>query len=969
MVLALGSAGYAVVEAADGKTALRLVAEREPAMVVLDCKLPDMDGFEVGRRLRGLVASLPIVAVTGWAHLDEARLLAAGFLDVLVKPVESSRLVEIVERYARRTPAPVVSNGKVVILADDDAMQRKLGQIALTHAGFEVVLAEDGESAVRLAAEHKPDAIVSDVLMPRMDGFAVCRALRANPALARVPVVLISAHYLEAEDRKLAARFGASRYVSRTAGFGAVVQAVREAIESPASELVAAPSEGLQEDYFRRIAYQLERQASLGAGLARQVSLQATALSVLDNLSGSLSRELDPERALDDTLAGCLDAAGLSVGAILLSEAGGDLALKASMGQATRLAWEPYLGVLQHAMVQGGLLMPSLETGREGRDLLAALEVASAIVVPVVARGEALGVLLLASTGTDLADAESEIFVRAARFAATQLGEALVLGRTLGKLAASEKRLRVMMEGANDCIFVLDTEARILEVNPATERFLGRDRRLLIGTPIHDLVEPSEREPGRRRFDRVLRDGPFVVVARKFFRPDGSYVVGDISASAVATEGTTIVLCIMRDVTERVRAEEALRASEAERKRAEKALRSSEEQLRQSQKMEAVGRLAGGVAHDFNNLLSVIISYSEMIIDDLKPGEPMRDELEQIRKAGTRAEELTRQLLMFSRQSVIQPRVLDLNELLAGMDKMLQRILGEDVDMVSSKAPGLGRIRVDPGSIEQVIMNLVVNARDAMPKGGKLTLETANVTLDEDYARTHADVEAGPHVMLAVSDTGIGMDAATQARIFEPFFTTKPKDKGTGLGLSTVFGIAHQSGGSVWVYSEPGKGTTFKVYLPRVDAAVESLPTPAAPSTLRGTETILLVEDDDPVRAVAMGILRRYGYQVIAAQHAGEALLICEQHKGIIDLLLTDVVMPRMSGPELGQRLSRDRPEMKVICMSGYTDDSIVRHGVLEAKVAYLQKPLTTEALARKVREVLDAKRNTTPKLRGPDSS
>ncbi|HLA88802.1 MAG TPA: ATP-binding protein, partial [Gemmatimonadaceae bacterium] len=340
--------------------------------------------------------------------------------------------------------------------------------------------------------------------------------------------------------------------------------------------------------------------------------------------------------------------------------------------------------------------------------------------------------------------------------------------------------------------------------------------------------------------------------------------------------------------------------------------------------------------------------------------DPMRSEVEEIRKAATRGAALTRQLLLFSRQQLLEPKVVDLNELLSGMDKMLQRILGADVDLVSLTAQSLGRVRVDPGSIEQVIMNLVVNARDAMPTGGKLTMQTGNVVLDEAYAREHLGVTPGPHVMLAVTDTGTGMDQATQARIFEPFFTTKEKGKGTGIGLSTVFGIVQQSGGHVWVYSEPGRGTTFKIYLPRVDAAVEAVRAIEPPATLRGSETILLAEDDDQVRAVALGILRKRGYRVIEARNAGEALRQSEKHAGTIHLLLSDVVMPEMSGPELGRRLASARPDMKVLCMSGYTDDSIVRHGVLEAGIAYLQKPLTADALTTKVREVLESSSGST---------
>jgi signal transduction histidine kinase len=406
------------------------------------------------------------------------------------------------------------------------------------------------------------------------------------------------------------------------------------------------------------------------------------------------------------------------------------------------------------------------------------------------------------------------------------------------------------------------------------------------------------------------------------------------------------------DITERKRAE-------AGRARAEEALRQSEEQLRQAQKMEAVGRLAGGVAHDFNNVLSVILSYGELIIGDLNPADPLRADIEEIRKAASRAAGLTHQLLLFSRQQIAEPKVMDLNVVLTSMDKMLQRILGEDVELVSVPSKSAGRVKVDPSHVEQVILNLVVNARDAMPTGGKLTIETANVVLDEDYAHTHLPARAGPHVMMAVSDTGMGMDRVTQARIFEPFFTTKEKGKGTGLGLSTVFGIVQQSGGNIWVYSEPGKGTTFKVYLPRVDAEVDVLTPSVAPATLRGTETILLAEDEEQVRSIVLNVLRRQGYHVIAAQNGGEALLLSERHSGTIDLLLTDVVMPTMSGPELAKRLAATRPDMKVLCMSGYTDDSIVRHGVLGSGVAFIQKPITPALLMTKVREVLDAGRAT----------
>jgi signal transduction histidine kinase/ActR/RegA family two-component response regulator len=389
-------------------------------------------------------------------------------------------------------------------------------------------------------------------------------------------------------------------------------------------------------------------------------------------------------------------------------------------------------------------------------------------------------------------------------------------------------------------------------------------------------------------------------------------------------------------------------------KRAAATLARTEEQLRQAQKLEAVGRLTRGVAHDFNNALSVILSYAGLLAGDLRPGDPLRADLEEILKAGERAAELTRQLLAVSRQQVVQPRIVDLNDVIAQVESMIRRLVGADVEVRTLLGSGLGLVKTDPGQIEQVVMNLVVNAREAMPSGGVLTLETGNLELDEGYVAQHVGMTAGPHVMMAVSDTGLGMDKATQERIFEPSFTTKEGGKGTGLGLSTVFGIVRQSAGSVWVYSEVGKGTTFKVYLPCIDPLRRPVTPPAPVTTLAGGETVLLVEDDDQLRAVAVGILSRHGYRVLAAANAGEALLLWEKHEGAIALLLSDVVMPHLSGPELAQRLLRLRPELRVLFMSGYTPEAIMHHAVLDRGAEFLPKPITPQALLTRVRQVLD---------------
>ena len=381
-----------------------------------------------------------------------------------------------------------------------------------------------------------------------------------------------------------------------------------------------------------------------------------------------------------------------------------------------------------------------------------------------------------------------------------------------------------------------------------------------------------------------------------------------------------------------------------------------EVQFAQSQKMQAVGQLAGGVAHDFNNLLTAITGYSELTLRRLPAEDPLRQNIEEINKAGDRAAALTRQLLAFSRKQVLQPKVLDLNAIVSELEKMLRRLIGENVELRTALGAGLGSVRADPGQVEQIIMNLAINARDAMPQGGKLTVETKNVHLDEDYAKNHVAVTPGPYVMLAVSDTGAGMSEQTQKQIFEPFFTTKEAGKGTGLGLSTVYGIVKQSGGSIWVYSEVGRGTTFKIYLPRVDEGAEEYKRGAGTEeTLQGAETILLAEDEEMVRKLARQVLEMYGYRVLEAANGGAALLICERHNEPIHLLITDVIMPEMSGRELADRLAQLRPAMKVLYMSGYTDDAIVHQGVLDEEANFIQKPFPTDALARKVREVLDA--------------
>jgi len=503
-------------------------------------------------------------------------------------------------------------------------------------------------------------------------------------------------------------------------------------------------------------------------------------------------------------------------------------------------------------------------------------------------------------------------------------------------LRKGEERFKELYDNAPLGYHEFDIEGRITQVNRTELQMLGYEADEILGRYVWEFI--VEEEDSQKAVMAKLKGTltPGRAFERNYKRKDGTTLPVLIEDRLIMDEEGRVIgiRSAIQDITER---------------------KQLEEQLRQSQKMEAIGRLAGGIAHDFNNLLTVIRGYSQLSLIDLKEGDPQRGNLEEIEKATERAADLIRKLLAFSRRQVMEMKVIDLNTIFENLEKMLHRVIGEDIELRTVLAENLGRVKADRGQIEQVIMNLAVNARDAMPEGGKVTIETVNVELDEVYARNHIAVTPGHYVMFSISDTGIGMTPEVRERVFEPFFTTKEKGKGTGLGLSTVYGIVKQSGGNIWVYSEPGKGTTFKIYLPRVDEPLEKLEKKVEVKEIpHGSETILVVEDDEEVRKLTVGILRNYGYAVLEASQGLDAFLICEGHKGPIHLLVTDVVMPKMSGRELADRLAEIHPKIKVLYMSGYADNAITYHGILEKGMNYIQKPFTIDGLARKVREVLN---------------
>jgi two-component system cell cycle sensor histidine kinase/response regulator CckA len=502
--------------------------------------------------------------------------------------------------------------------------------------------------------------------------------------------------------------------------------------------------------------------------------------------------------------------------------------------------------------------------------------------------------------------------------------------KTQRQIERSERRYRVLFENNPQPMWVYDRESlAFLAVNDAAVQQYGYTAEEFLGMTLRDIRPaediPSLLEDVRQPSAMLHRDGPW-----RHRKRDGTTIIVEITAHLIQFDGRKACLVLASDITER---------------------KNLEEQFHQAQRLESVGRLAGGIAHDFNNLLTVINGYAAVILSDLPQASPLKRKVAEIGSAGQRAAALTQQLLAFSRRQIVRPTVLNLNHVVTEIDQMLHRLIGEDIELALNLSGDLGNIKADAGQLQQVIMNLVVNARDAMPTGGSLLIETSNIVLDEAYSASHPEVRPGSYVMLSVSDSGMGMTREVQQRIFEPFFTTKPQGTGTGLGLATVHGMVRQSGGSIWVYSEPGSGATFKIYLPRTDEPAP-LPYESVKTEIAGNETILVVEDQEEVRVLTVTALERCGYRVLSAAGAKEAIAIAKTFEGTIHLLLTDVVMPGMNGRDLANQLTTER-HLKVLFMSGYTDNAIAHRGVLDAGVDYIQKPFTLESLAEKVREVL----------------
>ena len=800
-----------------------------------------------------------------------------------------------------------------VLYAEDDVSDLDLTRthFRLHAPDCELELVDTGQGCLARLQEGKYDVLLLDNRLPDMDGIEVLRELTVRDV--RMPVVMVTAVGDEALVVQVL-RLGALDYVPKQGNYIERLPAVlRDAVARYRTQ------QGWGQGTARRhILYVEHHQADIDLTLEHFADSAAHfTLEVVHSPSHALTllqeEKFDlvlvdlrmPEMTALDLLREAKHL-GLLTPFIIITGRGDEAAAVAALKLGAFdyiIKRDSYLTHLPHAIENAIARSQLIQTNRR-------LE-------------------------TELAERE-----RAEAENARLLVEGLGQRQRLDEIIASVPGLVWEAWGRPD-----EADQKTNFVSNHVERMLGYSVQQWLSTPNFwlSIVHPDDKERAAREAADSFANGKGGISQFRWIARDGrvvwveshSTVICDDQGNPVGMRGVTT------DVTAR---------KEAERGRAQ-----LEEQLRQAQKIDSIGRLAGGVAHDFNNILTAIRGYAELMLLELAPEDPMRSSVTEIRRAGERAADLTRQLLAFSRTQLLQPRVLALNSLIADSIKMLKRLLGEDIELVTLLDPKLGHVKADAGQMEQVILNLALNARDAMPQGGKLTLETRNVILQEDYAQKHFSLQPGSYIMMTISDIGCGMDPQTLSHIFEPFFTTKEPGKGTGLGLSTVYGIVQQSGGSIWVYSEPGRGTTFKIYLPRIEEPLdEAGEKRIEPDNPRGSETILVVEDDEVVRKLTCQALRRYGYQVIEAANGNEALLACEKHRETIPLMITDVVMPQISGPELATRLRLLRPETQVLYMSGYTDDAVVRHGLLDAALYFLQKPFTPGALVHKVRDILD---------------
>ncbi len=913
----------------------------------------------------------------------------------------------------RKMIKDIISNKKkkveILIVEDSPTQALKLKYLLEEH-NFSYVWAKNGLEALNKTKENKPDLIVSDIVMPKMDGYELCRNIKTDNTLKNIPVILLTA-LTGTENIIKGLDVNADFYITKPYEENFLISKINLLLSKKITEqsevdeeleiildgkthrisanrkqilnLLLSTHENLvfqnqtlaqtqkalrklnkrlEEKVREKTAHLLTEIAERKRSEERIVHLNAV-LQAIRDVNQLITKVKDRERLLQGACDNLIKIGGYNSAWIALIEEeniGFITAAQAEAGDGFSamvdgLKRGELTRCMRQAADQSGVLVvaePDLECG--DCPLVGIYAGKARLIARLEHEGRIYGFInVTVSVRLAVDEEERWLFEEVAGDIAFALHNMeLEKERKMAEeaLCKSEEKYRTLYDSSMDAIMLLTPEEEFLSGNPAAVKIFGcKDEKEFTSrtpqnlSPRYQSDGTLSSEKNKQRMAIAMEKGSHFF-EWTYKRVDGQEFPATVLLTRMELQGRRMLQARVRDITERKQAQE-------ERKKLE-------DQLSQSQRMQAIGVLAGGVAHDFNNLLTIIIGNAQLALMDVIKDESLRNGIEETMKAGERAASLIRQLLAFSRKQIIAPRVLDLNELLTGIEKMLARLIGEDIELLTIIEPALWQVEVDPGQVEQVIMNLTVNASDAMPRGGKLTIETANIDLAENYFHEHGiKNEPGFYVMLTVSDTGSGMDKETQEHIFEPFFTTKEvgKGTGTGLGLSTVYGILKQNNGFVWVYSEPGQGSTFKVYLPKAEGDADSEEKQRLPVIeLDGSETILIVEDDNGLRKFAQNVLQQHGYKVLDAENGEDALRVSQAHEGPIHLMITDVVMPRMGGKEAAERLQAFYPRMKVIYMSGYTDNAIVEHGVLAPGLNFLQKPFTPESLARKVREMLD---------------
>ncbi len=954
LVTLLGYKGHRLLEAADGVEALEIVRNESPDLVIADILMPTMDGYEFVRQLRASpdIAATKVIFHSAHFLEREARSLAqsCGVTHILTKPSPPDVVLKVVEAalaMAPQTAEPAsfeeFDREHLRLLTDKlsqkteelratnlrlTALMELNEQLATERDPFQLAQRYCNEAREIIGAKYSAVGILSD------DGRTLDHLYASGLNIETARRIIVAPTYAAALSRVVSERHsvrlrGLAEQPEELGALGSFP--IRSALGGPLASsarvygwLALLDKLGADEfdDEDERLTVTFTSQLAVAYDNARLYAEARDHCAALETEASHRKRAEEAQLRLAAILEATPDFVATfdqqGERALYINEAGRRMIGAESADPATMKisnfmpAWAYELVLsegIPTAIRKGAWSGETALRDRHGRGIPVSL-------VILAHKTSSGSVEYLSTVARDISDRK----------------------RAEESLREAEEKYRSIFENAVEGIFQSTLSGDFITANPAMARILGYESPLELLESTRDKERQLHVDPVRRtEMMRLLElDGKLEGVEISLFRKDGSKLLVSESARAIRGVNGRVLYYqgIIEDISER---------------------KDLEHQLLQAQKMEAVGRLAGGVAHDFNNLLTAIIGYGQLSLANVAVGDPTHTNIQEIIAAGERAASLTRQLLTFSRKQVLQPAIVDLNRTISETRRMLQRLIGEDINIVNLTDPALGRVRADPGQIEQVILNLAINARDAMPDGGRLTIETHNDEVDEAYACAHPGVAPGPYVVLTVTDTGCGMDADVKSHIFEPFFTTKEAGKGTGLGLSTVYGIVKQSFGDLVVFSEPGMGTSFKIYLPRlVDSSVPEVRSPGDDSIPRGSETILLTEDEQIVREVASHVLRELGYTVLETSGGKEALVVARQYIGKIDLLLTDVVMPVMSGNELAGRIKAIRPDIKVLFCSGYTDDAIVHLGVLDHTIAFLQKPFAPSSLARKVREVLD---------------